>query len=99
MMTLTEFLLARIAEDEESPGCNGEGEYWSCSVRSERAPCEAAAKRRIVEAVSETLALEGSGFPNDDTGYTEAHWLGTFTLRALAAVYADHGEFQEEWKP
>lgn len=50
-MKITEFLLARIAEDESDNGCYGEGEYRTCWERSERIERECVAKRRIVEEV------------------------------------------------
>ena len=96
-MTLTEFLLARIAEDEEwarwagiaqdaerSRGVAFVSSLGSSSVTSSgRVLADCEAKRRIVEF-----------WPHHSDGaYKE------YVLRALASVYADHEDFREEWLP
>jgi hypothetical protein len=145
-MTLTEFLLARIDEDEaeigppfgrdEKAGPNGIG--WA-EVRAisevlmsgqARALAECEAKRRIValHAITwqrdrEWTYLNGGDGPHmerfDDwavcsscgqVSFTEGKWVefGTDvphtdaacpTIRTLAAIYADHPDYREEWKP
>lgn len=105
-MTITEFLLARIAEDE-------------AAARSLDA--ELAKEFGSTEAqLSSELSLAGSGYMdypvltvdstrvlaecqakrvavdwylNDDATVMEA------TIRALAAVNADHPDYREEWRP
>lgn len=48
-MTLTEFLLARITEDEET--CwEGEGEYVCCRDRAARNAAECEAKRALIKS-------------------------------------------------
>jgi hypothetical protein len=99
-MTLTEFLLARIAEDDEI-GCLGEGEYSTCADLTERRVVECEAKRRIVAE-----HIENGGYCETcSDGYhgfdCEGGWEEPFpcpTLRALALPYADHPSFQEEWR-
>ncbi len=106
-MTITDFLLARIAEDEEtarleddprqmnSPECGidwyeferGMGEVIRVSPARILAECEA--KRRIVEAAREYSPELQYG----DNG----EWAFDLTLRALAAVYADHPDYDPEW--
>ena len=88
-MTLTAFLLARIAEDERD---GWEVHIQGCpSVRDTPFPCECnyparvlaecESKRRIVE-----MAVDGYEYnPNP-------------TLRYLAAVHADHPDWREEWR-
>jgi len=109
-LTLTDFLLARIAEDESTAGafhsaaCTHEtllrgSECLDSCGHPARVLAECEAKRVIVEGAQETLAAEGYGFPADDTGYDEAHSLARFTLRALAAVHADHPDYDESWRP
>lgn len=103
-MTLTEFLLDRIAEDElevgpadpdEGAGPNGIGwaEVGALSevlmVRPSRVLAECEAKRRIVEEVREISAE-----PNPP----QALILADYMLQAIAGVYADHPDFREEWR-
>ena len=82
-MTLTDFLLARIAEDEEDSWIMGEG---GGRMRDE---CEA--KRRIVH-------LNYFNDPGDDWsgGAESAH---DDVLRLLAVPYADHPDYDETWRP
>lgn len=101
-MTLVEFLLARITEDEaeigapfgrdEKAGPNGLGwaevgaisDVLMCGHARALAECQA--KRRIVEDCAEYEGPETDGL----------NWR---TLHALAAVYADHPDYLEEWRP
>lgn len=119
-MTLTEFLLARIAEDEavaiatrdghdpltwEYAGTgawgmagpvDGPSGYEAIVVDPARVLAECKAKRRIVAQHKpwsdddSTLHLCHDSLA-DDTDCVE--------LRALAAVYADHPDYREEWRP
>lgn len=85
MTTLTEFLLARITEDEEAArasiptgGRRAGKTFW------QRRVVECVAKRRIVEHVEpDPLALS----PGDE-----------YVLRLLAQVYADHPDYDPTWK-
>ena len=122
-MTLTEFLLARIAEDEEeigaeifghddSAGPNGIGwaevgainEVLLSSHRRALAECEA--KRRIV-ALHREAVDEDAGGNRFSTGCTECGGEGFGetvpwpcpTILYLAAIYADHPDYREEWRP
>jgi hypothetical protein len=101
-MTITEFLEARIAEDEalanaatanyapdawDNPA--SAGNYYPADVAfwDHQAPArvlaECAAKRAIIET-----------FP---TKNGEHGPLGSRALEALAAVYSDHPDYQQEW--
>lgn len=92
MSDLTEFLLARIAEDERAAhrialplaltGAKG------AVVGPGRVLAECEAKRRIV---AEANRFEG----DDDPG---AHVL-VGVLELLALPYADHPDYREEWRP
>lgn len=94
-MTITEFLLARITEDEDAARewygtgtvANRRDDFWLA---------ECAAKRRIVKihadpradvvvdgVVLVTVCLQAEDCP---------------TLRALVMVYADHPDYREEWR-
>ena len=108
--TLTAFLLARIAEDQaenekllrraqdhelaiQEPrllGTTIPGWYDWPLVQdlAARVLAECEAKRRIVEECQGWDAeLDGRGA------------LGETVLRALAAVYADHEDHREDWRP
>ncbi len=101
VITLVEFLLARIAEDEmvakEVPGPSDEkglswwGEYGHLSVSPARVLAEVDAKVRITEECRGWLADRG-----DDYG---ARALAGMTLRLLALPYTDHPDYREEWRP
>lgn len=109
-MTLTGFLMARIAEREASAGNYlmfdvRDGRPGNYSIRDEvLADCEA--KRGIVELhVEEEIHW-------DDGRVTAAGWCSTChdgndldggfpcgTLSALATIHADHPDYREEWRP
>lgn len=96
VMTITEFLLARIAEREavardlqhqarqgrQIVAFNGGGTGVRELVDPARVLAECEAKRVAVD-----------WYLNDDATVMEA------TIRALAAVYADHPDYREEWRP
>lgn len=98
-MTLTDFLLARIAEDEATdmrlphrnacrmfggwPGDPSSAADCDCGLSS-RVLAECEAKRRIVEDVT-----------NPHTSCPELDEVA----RILAAVYADHPDYRDEWRP
>lgn len=90
-MTLTQFLLARIAEDEAAAGRGSRhnasdvyanDNYGCLLVDPHRVLAECEAKRRIVKRCRES------------NGY----W-GYDVERALALPYADHPDYRDEWKP
>lgn len=86
MTTLTEFLLERIAEDEENARryvvALPDGDLAPLMLRM-LAECEA--KRRIVEYFSRS---------------SQAFWgeIALVPLGAIAAVWADHPDYREEWR-
>jgi hypothetical protein len=111
MSTLSEFLLARIAEDQEwaqealdlSSGIGetrewrwvrlygrGSHAFYVGAPDPARVLAECEAKRLIAAEALERLAVltDGRGQPEQ-----------SYTLRALAAVYADHLDYRQEWKP
>lgn len=110
MITLTEFLLARIAEDGEdldfvSEVWNGEwgtqGDWERAKERQDRRlTLERDAKRRIIE-IHETVEDSYDGDPCCFRCSADGEYPGRFpcdTMRALAAVYADHPDYQQEWE-
>ncbi|MFF2621228.1 DUF6221 family protein [Oerskovia jenensis] len=110
-MRLTEFLLARIAEDEAAAR-EEDADYAATTLlptydsehqarwNTERVLAECEAKRRIVE-----LHFENDPGPDaecgacgDIGGYYSQVWPCP-TIKALAAVYADHPDYDEAWRP
>jgi|SRR5450756_2472930 len=105
MNELTDFLLARIAEDEEMAGsgwgrpvpgrwCRSDEGRSILTPQAILAECES--KRRIVMEfeqvhadyrIAPTPMMEGQRF-----GLAKA-------VAALAEVYTDHPDYQEDWKP
>jgi hypothetical protein len=108
-MTITEFLLDRIADDERIARLFDDVEPTPVEVYSpesgwfERMPdparvlAECAAKRAIVEwGVRVTdRAVQYPG----DVAYVFAAGLVDRQTQYLAAVYADHPDYDETWKP
>jgi len=86
-MDLSEFLLARIAEDERNASLEiGRRDVVLVGAFAPaRVLAECDAKRRIVEM--------GGHLRNG--GLVE----GRILLGYLALPYADHEQFQEEWRP
>jgi len=97
-MTLTDFLLARIAEDEATAAHARGALGWTNSTGVQiagrdvydpaRVLGECEAKRRIVE------------WCGSDPGELEPgiNGLADMILRDLASVYADHPDCREEWR-
>lgn len=104
--SLTVFLLARIAEDEAvaqacSPGWTGPESMGaiegggSVLVSPKRVLAECEAKRAIVEEHSPWATANGYCGAHDGRYLLE----DCPTLRALALSYADHPQFQDDWRP
>ena len=90
-LTLSAFLLQRIEDDERQAGIADLGDEYFTPARV-LAECEA--KRRIVELHREVTFEEAV-----ERAAGGCRCRGGWpcpTLRALAAVYADH---REEWRP
>lgn len=103
MNDLADFLLARIDEQEQAlDSCQD----WSECDPSYGCPAHPATGdrrneldsiRQIIDglrqtAVSSTSPWDGCG---DDCEFKEAWWV----LGHLAAPYASHPDYQQEWKP
>lgn len=107
-LTLTEFLLARIAEDEASARDLAAdamvGAPWKHFPKDAYDQIQSMAltlaHRTKVEAQAKRriMALDYFGDPGDDytLGQEVAHGD---VLRILALPYADHKDYREEWKP
>jgi len=91
-LTITEFLEARIAEDEQqAESCRYLGwfpgkKYGVTTVSHARVLAECAAKRAIIQ-----------WWINGVIGYVEVDGELTNPLLPLAAVYKDHPDYREEW--
>ena len=102
-MTLTEFLLARIAEDEQWAKDNPHfvdapayvPPWWT------RALVETEVKRWLVEDHSATVECGNIGC--ERAGLSGLHCTSCDeaepcpTLRRIASVYADHPDYRAEW--
>lgn len=111
-MTLTEFLLARITEDERD---GWEVHVQGCpSVRDTPFPCECNYPARVLaecEVKRRIVELHQGSHSCSDGDEPHAYWpfpgavggngrdlLECPTVRALALPYADHPEFQKAWR-
>src|SRR5690242_2681117 len=102
-MNPTDFLLARITEDEEwarwatseTPRFPGDNQARS-HPRRLLAECEA--KRQIIGRHSGTGDGRCLRCVCNDTSHDAVNQL-CGTLRIVAAIYADHPDYREEWKP
>jgi hypothetical protein len=98
MLTLTEFLLARIAEDESRARAAGAdamvGARWKHypedAYNEVQAISLSYSKRLLAECEAKRRIVEQEA--------DLSHWNQTNTA-ILAAVYADHPDYREEWKP
>lgn len=94
-MTITEFLEARIAEDErEANVCLDQYRRGEGGARSRwmRQLAECAAKRVIV---TDRRHMDRSADPSEwAMGYSDANYAA---LNALAAAYKDHPDYRQEW--
>jgi hypothetical protein len=86
-LTLTDFLLARIAEDEEAAPYVFAEQYTPSRVLAE---CEA--KRRIVDLCEDNLR-------DLSAGGTGRRQFSSYALQILAQPCADHPDFRDEWRP
>ena len=113
-MTIVEFLLARIAEDEavaeravdewfdaEWIEIDDDPRDHAQHWRPARALVECAAKRRVVELHAQS-GERWTGFPRADRleAYCQhdQHASPCPTLRLVAAVYSDHPDYDQAWR-
>lgn len=99
MSDLTEFLLARVAEDEADASAASEHRLWVISQADDRIVNDAGHMQRFMpsrilaecEAKRRIVSLCSPIIPSD-CGVPEV-------LNALALPYADHPDYREEWRP
>lgn len=101
-VTITEFLTARYDEDDQAIDRQaGYAEEWTVAFSSGRLLVDLQAKRRIVELARKDLA-DADASPDDVIRRAfnrGAAYHAHNVLLHLAAVYADHPDYREEWKP
>jgi len=95
------FLEARIAEDEaeaqkggyhNASGVFARDNYGCLLIQPSRVLAECAAKRAIIAG---RKRIDRSANPDEwSMGYSDANYEA---IHALAAVYADHPDYQQEW--
>ena len=104
--SLTDFLLARIAEDEEIASRAGTFEPWSekmrrdnyghLTIQPDRVLAECEAKRRIVEDFQHLDA----DYHVTHSEFTEARqFQALVALGHVALPYADHPDYNPDWRP
>lgn len=108
MMTITEFLLARIAEDEAHVGrCLADlrvaRDDISPSSPYARTLAECAAKRALVKFHQPMPVQDAKYDPNckgcwEASGMDGAPTYPCPSLRMIAAVYAAHPDYNPEWR-
>ena len=96
-MNITDFLLARIEEDEMRANY-----YGPLAMGTARTLAECAAKRAIMQqaiAASDDRATIVDEYCIGGEGADEAYASdpGLLIIKALAGVYADHPDYQQEW--
>lgn len=95
-MSITEFLLARIDEDEAAADAAVRyGDQWAWGS-PERVLAECEAKRRIVGMASEWVELGASmgATPREN----ERAIVAEQACRHLAGVYADYPDYDPAWR-
>jgi hypothetical protein len=95
-MNITEFLLARIGEDEKDAidrvVLRAEDRRSLTMDDAEKIHAEIAAKRAII--AKRQWIDRSAGMDDWYSGYSDANYDA---LNALAAVYKDHPDYQQEW--
>lgn len=102
-MTILEFLDARISEDEARAEYVLKYGDWGGLFKPPRILAECAAKRAIMQhaiVASEDRAAITEEYCMGQAGRGEAYASdpGLLIIRALASIYANHPDYQQEWE-
>jgi hypothetical protein len=99
-MTITEFILARIAEDEREANVSldlyAEGGTTS-KRRWIRVLAQCKAMRQIVDLHHEYIGV--CGHCVDIAGKHQREAWPCETVRTLAAIWSDHPDYDDTWRP
>lgn len=108
VVSLAEFLLARVADDEAVAHALVDAQdrridCWTPEATDfverfdpSRVLAECEAKKKIIEAHVDLVKRDAEA---GHTALLEQVWWSTATLELLALPYADHPDYREEWKP
>jgi hypothetical protein len=91
--TVVEFLVARLADDESALTCRGLPLPLHSTSYSDPSERDVAATRSLIAGCS-AIFDPAAGWESE-----EARRLAKRILGHLAAIYSDHSDFREEWRP
>jgi len=96
-MNITDFLLARIKEDEAA--ATVDAAEMSRSAISIQFDCETQARFNPARVLAECAAKRAviDWWVNGEIGYVRVDGELTNPLIAFAAVYKDHPDYKQEW--
>ncbi len=95
-MSITEFLLARVTEDETAATeDSAEMSRSAVSIQFDCATQERFNPSRILAECAAKRAISERHASCDDVSYGDASTCPE--MRTLAGVYADHPDYQQEW--
>lgn len=92
-LTLSEFLLARLAEDAYAVMLHDQAPRMDCLPGSPPAWWQRLAARQEAEVAAKRAIIEAHTRDELDA------LTGSWELRVLATVYADHPDYDEAWRP
>lgn len=102
-LTLTDFLLARIAEDEAAAEKAGSFTPWDRDFQNDNYGHLTVQPSRVLatcKAHRAIVGLHSSGAPmcswTHDSNDLHDDYICP-TIRALASIYADHPDYRSEW--
>lgn len=102
-MTITEFLLARVAEDEADwrvVEAREEVQLLHGEPLALKMLLECEAKRRIMNLMEALMGHEKTYFERmrHTKEQDDVYVIARTALRTLASVYADHPDFDDSWR-
>lgn len=92
-MTLSEFLQARLAEDEAE--ARAAGTRWQALARYSAHVARHSPARVLAESAAKRAMFPHLMIEDHRLGYCDR----CMVLRLLASVYADHPDYRPEWAP
>lgn len=95
-MTLTKFLVARIADDEEAADDLHEQDCSSVQDGSQWGPCDCSYPARVLAECEAKRRIVGD-YQIPTVRFASGALVWADCLRHLASVYADHPDYRDEW--